>query len=101
MQPPAGKVAFRSHGRVEGDAMKPTGQRLYASDGAGFEGQDEESGLEGVLSILVVVQHMPANAQDHCPVAPHQGGESRLIVLRQEILEELEASAAFGGLPGR
>src|SRR5262249_26402769 len=56
---------------------------------ARLAGEDQEAGLEGVLGVLLVAEHPPADAQDHGAVAAHQGLEGRLVAAAQEPLQEL------------
>jgi hypothetical protein len=57
-------------------------------------GQDEEGGLEGVLGVLLVPQHAPAQAQHHRPVAAHQCREGLLVPGRDEAGQEVAIAAA-------
>jgi hypothetical protein len=52
-------------------------------------GQNEERGLEGILGIVRVVQHAPADAEDHRTVGPHDSLERGLISMRHEPLQQL------------
>ena len=65
----AAALAPRPQGQAEGDLEQPAGHRLRVADRAGLPGQHQEGGLEGVLGVLVVVQHAAADAQHHRAVA--------------------------------
>jgi hypothetical protein len=52
-------------------------------------GQDEESGLEGVLGVLVVAQDVAADAPDERAVALHERGKGVLLLAVGEALEQL------------
>src|SRR5207253_490064 len=52
-------------------------------------GQDEEGRLEGVLGILLVVEHAPADAQDHRPMTADQGGEGGFVTAGGEVVQKL------------
>ena len=88
----AGEPAPGLPGRAERHAVEPVAQQVGVADRPGLAGQDEEDGLEGVLGMVVVAQELPADAQDHRPVARHQGGEGGLagrLAAGGEPLEEL------------
>jgi hypothetical protein len=72
-----------------GDPMKPGGQRFGLANRTGFVGEDEKSGLAGILGVLLLPEHTPANAQHHGPMPLYQGRECRLIATACEIEKEL------------
>ncbi len=63
---------------AEGDAVHPGGEPVGVAERRGLPGQDEEGSLESVLGKVVVAQELPADVQDHRPVAGHQRGEGVL-----------------------
>ena len=71
-----------------GDPVEPAPQHLPVADGAGLAGEDQKRGLEGVLSVVGIVQYAPADAQYHRPVRPHDGLECSLIAVRHESLQQ-------------
>ena len=81
--PLAGLSPGRRPPRVPGDApghaVQPAGQRRPPADRGGLPGQNKEGGLEGVLRVLVMAQHAPADPHDQRAVAPHQRGEGGLV----------------------
>ena len=73
-------------------AVEPGGQRIPPPDRSRLAGQDEEGGLEGVLGVVHVTEHAPADAEDHRPVSFHQRGEGQLgglAVAGREPVEQL------------
>jgi hypothetical protein len=60
-------------------SAQPAGQRLALADGGRPAGQDQKGGLEGVLPVLLVAQHGPANVQHQRPVPAQQGGEGAVV----------------------
>jgi hypothetical protein len=80
--------------------MEPGAQGVAHPEAAGLPDQDEEGGLEGVVRVVRVVEHAPADAEDHRPVPLDQGREGQLRGLAaagREPLQELAVSQ----LPGR
>jgi hypothetical protein len=66
-------------GRAERHAVQPGAEQVRVADRPGLSGQDEEDGLESVLSVMVVAQELPADAQDHRPMSGHDRGEGGLV----------------------
>ena len=80
--------------------MEPGTQRIPHPERPGLLDQDQERGLEGILCIVRVDQHAPADAQDHRPVPLDQDREGqlgRLAPVGREPLQEL----AVGQVPDR
>ena len=48
----------------------------------------EKRSLEGILSVLPVVEHAPAHPEHQGPIAPDQGSKRRLIPVGHKTLEE-------------
>ncbi len=63
--------------------------------------QDEEGRLEGILRILLVVQHPPTDAQNHRSVAAEQGGKGSLIMAGAEIIQKLPVGQLRRAATGR
>jgi hypothetical protein len=84
--------------RVAGDPVQPAGQQLPRGDGAGLSRQDKEDDLEGVLAVLVVVEHALADGPDHRPMPAHQRREGCLIAAGHELFEEFLVAAGTGHL---
>src|SRR5262249_34146217 len=57
--------------------------------GPRLDGQQDKGRLEGVLSVLVVAQNPPADAQHHGPMPLHQFGERRLVFVAGKALQKL------------
>ena len=70
---------LRLSGDVVGDSVEPVPDRIGPADGCRVSGQDEESGLKGVLGILIVPQHAPADAEHNPAVAADECGEGGLV----------------------
>ncbi len=72
------------------DAVQPAPDRLAAADRTSLTGQDQERRLRCILGVVLVVEYLPADAQDHRSVAIHQRREgclSRLVPLLGESLK--------------
>ena len=97
-------VAAQGPPRVPGDApghaVEPARQRRSAADGGSVAGQHEEGGLEGILRVLMVVQHAPADAHDQGAVAAHQRGEGGLVAGGAEAVQQVGVGRR-GGIAGR
>ena len=92
VRPPSGRFDLGLYGDPACHSVKPTGQGIGLPHRAGFTGQHQERGLEGVVGVLRVAEDLPADAEDHRPVALHQRREGRLVgsvPQRQEPLNEL------------
>ncbi len=59
--------------------------------------QDQESGLEGVLGVVMIPDDAPADAQHHRAVPLNQGGKGQLgepVTACQELFHELPIGQA-------
>jgi hypothetical protein len=81
-----------THGGTKGDTVKPGSQGLMLANRVGLARQHQESRLESVLGIRVVVQNMTTDAQHQTAVSPHQGGKGCLIVVRDETAQQRSVS---------
>jgi hypothetical protein len=93
----SGGGAASVQGQPGGDGPQPLVDRLAPGDDSGLAGQDQESGLEDVLGVVLVAQDAPANGQDHAPVAAHQGLKGGLFTPADEAFQQLPV----GRFPGR
>jgi hypothetical protein len=59
-------------------AVQPVAQKLRLPDRAGLPSEDQEDGLECILGVLIVAQHLAADAQNHRPVPANQRRECGL-----------------------
>ena len=59
--------------------------------------QEEESGLEGVVGVVGIVEDASADAQDHGPVATDQGLEGQLIAVGVVTFQESGVGQARQG----
>jgi hypothetical protein len=55
----------------------------------GLLAQDQESRLEHIFGIVLILEGSESDAQDHRPVTSNHGCKRRLIALAQETLEQL------------
>ncbi len=88
--PDRGDSGPRSHTHC--DSVQPAPDRLTVADRNRSPSQNQEDGLEGVVNIVRVVEHVAAHAHHHRPVPRHQGFKSqiaRLVTTGQETLEQL------------
>ena len=72
--------------------MEPGAQRIPHPERPGLADQDQERGLEGILGVVRIIQHAPADAQHHRPMPLHQDREGQLGGLApvgREPLQEL------------
>ncbi len=77
--------------------MEPRPERLAHPQAPGLLDQDQERGLEGVVSVMGVAKHGPADAEHHRPMTMDQRRERQLrglILTRREPLEQLRVSQA-------
>src|SRR5262249_15832382 len=82
------------------DAVEPGGEALTLADAAGLADEDEEGGLEGVVGLVGVAQHLAADTADERPVAAEEGLEGGRVAAGDEAGEQL-AVAAVGGRAGK
>jgi hypothetical protein len=80
---------LRPQRQVISHAGEPTAQWRPPIERADFARKYEESGLEGVLGVLLLGQHATADAQDQRAVALHEGRERRLLTVPGEALQQL------------
>src|SRR5262249_1715282 len=59
--------------------------------------ENQESGLEGVLGIVRMPQHPPADGQHHRSMPPQQRLERRLVALAHQSIEKLAGRQASQG----
>ena len=59
-------------------------------------GQEQEGGLEGVLRVLDVPEHAPADGEHHRPVPPQQQGECFLLMPLRKPLQKLTVGLFLG-----
>ncbi len=77
--------------------MKPRAQEIRTAKPVCLAGQDQEGGLEGILGGVRLVQHAPADAEDHRAMPAHQGRERRLAfgrITSQESIQQLPVAQA-------
>jgi hypothetical protein len=79
----------RSARNAASHRMQPGTEALAIAERIQPQGEHQKGGLEGVFGIVSVLEHAPANAQDHRSVQRHQGFETRRITTLAETLAEL------------
>src|SRR5579871_2108158 len=79
--------------------MKPGAHRLVPLPGSRLARQDQEGGLEHVLSIMRVVEDMVAHPEDEGAMTPHQSRESRFIAFLGETPQQFPIRKPVGLRP--
>ena len=79
-----------------GHAMQPAAQSVAGANRAGLPGEHQESGLEGVLDVVLVVQDGAAGGQDHRAMAGDEGFEGGLVIRVGIACQELGVAEADG-----
>ena len=59
--------------------------------------QDQKSGLKGVVGVVAVAENPPADAEDHRAMPFHQGFQSVVVVLVEELSQQLPIAQAVAG----
>ncbi len=83
------------------DPVQPRAQRARRSDAqrSGAPEEDQEGGLEGVLGRVLVAEHLPADGENHRPMAGQnrlERGLGRLIPLVRASLEQVAVGQPDG-----
>jgi len=84
-----------------GYAVEPTAQRGCLANGSGLAGEDQERGLPGVLGVVWVTERPPAHAEDQRSVAFDEHGESGVVLVADESLQQLAVAQFPAALHGR
>jgi hypothetical protein len=92
---PGGKASPRLEGKPARNAMKPARQRSRPTDRAGFVGEDKESSLEGIFSIVPRAKHSAADIQHHRTMTAQQAVKRQLI----SAIGKLPKQLAIGQIP--
>jgi hypothetical protein len=69
--------------------VQPTPKHFWLLDRSSLACQDEEHRLKGILGILSMAGHPPANSQDKRTMSDDEFPESHLIPFAQKSLEEV------------
>jgi hypothetical protein len=81
---------------TERDPVEPTGYGMTQADRAGLANEEQERGLEGILGVVRVAEHVLADTEHHRAMALDQGGEGgrRFIARAGEVLHQLPIGQA-------
>jgi hypothetical protein len=85
-------------GGAPGHAVQPGAQIDPPGVPWGFADQDQERGLESILSVGGVAQQAPADAEHHRSMPAHQGRKRLLVLLVEESLQQLPVALVLGGV---
>jgi len=80
--------------------MEPRAQGVAHPEAASLLDKDQERGLECILAVVWIVEHAPADAQDHRSMPLDQGCERQfggLAALGREDFEELTIGQISNG----
>jgi hypothetical protein len=69
--------------------MQPGTKRITAADRPRIRDQGKERVLKGVLDVVRLAKHAPADGKDHSSMTVDQGSERSLVVLANEPLQQL------------
>ena len=72
-----------------GHAVQPVADLCSGPDGRRLADEDEESGLERILGVVVIAQNTAADAPDHSGMPAHEHFESRCVLPAEEALQQL------------
>jgi hypothetical protein len=89
VDPSSGSLSFDLHGTAKGGPVEPACQRAQFAERRRLEGQRQESRLERVLGILVVLKQVSAHAPDQPAMPSHQLCKRRLLVPICEPFQQL------------
>ena len=69
-------------------AVQPRAEPVRLPQRPGLAGEEQEGGLEGVLGVVRVAEHLTADAQDQGPMPLQERDKGRLVPLRDELLQQ-------------
>ena len=69
-------------GHAIGDPVKPAGECLMLADAPALAGEDQEGGLQGILGVVEIMQHAPADTEHQPLMPPDQQLERSLVAGR-------------------
>jgi len=73
--------------KITAERMAEVADHVPGDDDGRLAGQHEKRRLEGVLGVLDMAQHAPAEAEHHRPVPPHQRLEGGLVATGDEAVD--------------
>src|SRR5262249_55080586 len=86
---PSGGGRSRIQRRLVSHAIKPVSDHLPWLNGRCFANEDEEGGLERILSVMVAVEDTAADTPNHRAMPPHQGYKRPFVTAADVVLEQL------------
>src|SRR5262249_49488614 len=89
---PSGHIRTCFRGNSMGNTIEPTADGIHVLNRTCLPRHDEKRGLERVLGVLFVTQHVAADAHDQTAMPFHQRGKSALLAVGGEALEQLRVS---------
>jgi hypothetical protein len=81
-------VGLHLRRRQPSDAVQPGAERVGPAEPTCLAHQQQERGLKGVVGVVAVVQHAPADAQHHWAMPSYQHGKGFLVALVGKPFEE-------------
>jgi hypothetical protein len=84
-----GSLTLGFHGRAQGDAVEPTGQRLSFPNRGRLPGQHQKGRLRGILGVLFVMEDKAADSQDQRPMPTHQSLKGDFITPCDKSAEQI------------
>ncbi len=77
--------------------MEPAADRAVDPDRPGLAGQQEESGLEGVVGVVGIVEDPTADRHHHRPMTLNQGLKGQFVAVRYVSFQEPAVGEARQG----
>ena len=74
--------------------IQPRRNRYSLPNSAGLAHEQEKRRLKRIFHVVRIVQHSPADAENHRPVPPQEYLEGRLVSQREPAVEQLRVEAA-------
>ena len=71
------------------DTVQPVAEQLWPGDRTCFANEHQERRLEGVVGVVGVAEHTPADAQDHGPMPLNEQCERRAVAVDHELPQQL------------
>jgi hypothetical protein len=75
--------------RPVGHPVEPVGDHSTGPDGSRLTHKDKKRGLKSVLRVVIAPQDPAAHAPNHRAMPPHEGRQSRLMTVVDEVVQQL------------